>query len=88
MADDENFVKERKKLELKGFVLKNVGLLFRANSDAALEICYLVGETTQKIHEIMFKNLFWNRERILFLTSVLNRWTHEDFELSTLFSMI
>ena len=62
--------------------MKNIGLLFRSDCNSALEVCYLVGETTQKIHDIVFKNPFQNNERIFFLTAVLNRWSNEEFEYS------
>lgn len=71
-------------MELRGFIMKHIGLLFRTDPDAALEVCYLIGETTQKIHEIIFRNPFEDNERLFFLTAVLNRWSHEEFELSTL----
>jgi hypothetical protein len=69
-------------MEIKGFVMKNIGLLFRSDCNAALEICYLIGETTQKIHDLVFKNPFQNKEKIFFLTAVLNRWSGEEFEMS------
>ena len=63
-------------LEVRGFIIKNIGLLFRTDNNAALQLCYLIGETTQKMHEIIFKNPFENNERIYFLTAVLTRWNN------------
>ena len=76
MAEDGHYTKERKRMEVRGFIMKNIGLLFKSDCNAALEVCYLIGETTQKIHDIVFKNPFQNNEKIFFLTAVLNRWSH------------
>ena len=43
MKEDSSYIKERKKMEVRGFLMKNIGILLRNNCDATLDICYLIG---------------------------------------------
>jgi hypothetical protein len=80
---EAGFLRDRKRVEVRGFLVRNIGLLFRTDSSAALELFYEMGETTPRIHDTLFLGHFTNREKLDFLTAVLTRWAHEDFALST-----
>jgi hypothetical protein len=43
LPEDTNFQKTRKKLEIRNFLIRNIGLLFRTDSVTALETLYMVG---------------------------------------------
>lgn len=70
-------LRSRKKLEVRNFLIRNIALLFRTERHQALEVLYLVGETTEKIHDYIFKGHFEKQERLHFLTAVLTRWGNQ-----------
>lgn len=63
---------------LKQFLVKNISLIFRIDKDDALNIFYELGETTLTIYSLIEEHM---GDRLHFLTAVLNKFEHEDFDL-------
>lgn len=70
-------MKERKILEVKNFLIKNINFLFKIDKIEALDLFYYLGETTAKILELIETNMC---EKIHFLTAVLLKFENEELE--------
>lgn len=58
LSEEGTFLAERKRNDLRAFLVRNVGLLFRTDGSAALELFYLIGMTTKTIHETIVEGHF------------------------------
>jgi hypothetical protein len=84
LGSTDRSVKERKFAEVKEFLVKNIGLLFRTDKKQALNIFYEIGETSQSIYTIIEENM---ADKLDFLTAVLEKFELQDFPLKERFQL-